>query len=207
MKPAEELSDTELIGELVGPRKSQGVGEVFDLALRDLVSHDIGQLRASFGLPPQGARRLAAAAELHRRLARSVPVNRPRLNTPEAVHALMGPRLAAEEVETFWALPLDARSRLIGEPRVVSRGDIDGTDAGPRAFFRAVIRTGATSCVAVHPHPSGEPEPSLADYSVTQRLVQAGRALDVALVDHVVITGGAFSSIRRLRPQLWAPNP
>jgi len=88
---------------------------------------------------------------------------------------------------------------------VISVGDVDGTDAGPRAFFRAALRTGATSAVAVHNHPTGEIEPSVADITVTRRLIAAGRQVDVALVDHVIIgAAGRFMSLRRARPDLWA---
>jgi len=106
--------------------------------------------------------------------------------------------------ERFWCLPLDPRSGLIGEPRQISQGDIDGTDAGPRAFFRAALTAGAASCIAVHNHPTGDPAASPADLAVTTRLVAAGRTLDVRLVDHLIIGDqGRFVSIRRNHPECF----
>jgi len=204
MRPVEQLGDAELLAELLPSRRATRVGEVVDLALRDLVAMAPDQLRSSYRLTPTAARRLGLVSEIHRRLVTYRVPSRPSLTTPEAVHALMAPLLAAEEVETFYALPLDARSRLIGSPRRISQGDCDGTDAGPRAFFRAVVRAGAVSAIAVHNHPSGDPEPSPADSAVTKRLVQAGRSIDVPLVDHVVVTGLRFRSLRRIHPGLWA---
>ena len=105
--------------------------------------------------------------------------------------------------DRLWCLPLDRQSRLIGAPRVVSKGDVDGTDAGPRAFFRAALTAGAVSAIAVHNHPSGDPSPSAADREVTRRLVQAGRTVDVALVDHLVLGLGAYVSLRRDAGELF----
>jgi len=111
---------------------------------------------------------------------------------------------ALGDVEAMWCLPLDARSRLIGEPIQTSLGDIDGTDAGPRAFFRPALRRAAASVIAVHNHPSGEPDPSPADRAVTKRLAEAGRVVDVQLNDHVILGhGGRFTSLRRDCPHLF----
>jgi len=96
------------------------------------------QLRSSYHLTPTAARRLGLVGEIHRRLVRYQVPHRQTLTTSEAAHALMAPILAAEEVEAFYALPLDARSRLIGSPLRISQGDCDGTDAGPRAFRKVV---------------------------------------------------------------------
>jgi DNA repair protein RadC len=87
---------------------------------------------------------------------------------------------------------------------VVSKGDVDGTDAGPRAFFRLALAAGATTCIAVHNHPGGDPTPSAADRAATSRLVAAGRTVDVALVDHLVLgAAGRWTSLRRKHPELF----
>jgi DNA repair protein RadC len=106
--------------------------------------------------------------------------------------------------ERLLLLPLDPQSRLIEEPLMVSKGDVDGCDAGPRAFFRMALGAGATSAIAVHNHPSGDVTPSAADQAVTRSLVAAGRLVEVPLVDHVVIgDGGRFTSLRRMSPDLF----
>ena len=116
----------------------------------------------------------------------------------------MGPVLAYEEVEYFMCLPLDARSRLIGKPLKISKGDIAGTEAGPRAFFRAAVRVGAYSCIAVHNHPTGNPEPSPEDIAVTHRLLAAGKMIDLILVDHIIVGTMGYVSIRRDAPNVWS---
>ena len=207
----ETLGDDELLALLL--RTGGGNEGVLEFARRLLTEHDglpglagldVGELCAAHGLGPAKAAEIAAAFELGRRLRLARRRERPSLRTPEEVVAVLGPDLCALRHEELWCLPLDPHSRLIGEPRQVSRGDVDGTDAGPRAFFRLALAAGATSCIAVHNHPSGDATPSAADRAVTQRLVAAGRTIDLALVDHVVIgDGGRFTSLRRADPGLF----
>jgi DNA repair protein RadC len=207
----EALADDELLALLL--RTGAGGEGVLELARRLLAEHDglpglagrdVGELCAAHGLGPAKAAEIAAAFELGRRLRLARRRERPSLRTPEEIVAAIGPDLVALRHEELWCLPLDPRSCLLGEPRIVSRGDVDGTDAGPRAFFRLALAAGATSCIAVHNHPSGDASPSAADRAVTQRLVAAGRAIDLPLVDHLVIgDGGRFTSLRRSDPPLF----
>ena len=72
---------------------------------------------------------------------------------------------------------------------------------GTREFYREALRFGAVRAVAFHNHPSGDPEPSAEDRSLTRRLRDAGRALGLPLVDHVILGGGRFHSFRAA--ELW----
>jgi len=106
--------------------------------------------------------------------------------------------------ERLWCLPLDPHCRLIGEPVEVARGDVDGTDAGPRACCRVALRAGAVSMVVVHNHPSGDPAPSAADRAVTRRLATGARTIDVPLQDHLICTShGTWISLRRDHHELF----
>jgi DNA repair protein RadC len=207
----EALDDAELLALLL--RTGSGSEDVLALARRLLSEHDglvglagqdVAGLMSSHGVGNAKAAELTAAFELGRRLRQAARRARPSLRTPEEVVAAVGPDLVALRHEEFWLLPLDVQSRLIGEPRRISRGDVDGTEAGPRVVFRTALVAGAVSCIALHNHPSGEVEPSAADRTVTQRLVAAGRVLDLPLVDHVIIgDGGRFTSLRRSAPELF----
>lgn len=201
----ERLSDRDLIQRLLGSdaaacaemHADDGLG-----ALAVLTTSDPLALQHTLGLPAEAALRLAAAVELHRRLLRP---RQPRtaLELPETVVQVMRPLLVRDH-ECLWCLCLDPRLQLIGAPVQVSQGDIDGCDAGPRAFFRNALRRGASSAIAVHNHPSGDPTPSPADAAVTRRLAAAGRAVDVQLADHVVVCAdGRFASLRRDQPDLF----
>jgi DNA repair protein RadC len=206
----QSLSDTELLALLLRTGGEEGVLEFADRLLQEhdgllgLSRCEIERLLKSRGIGPAKATELAAAFELANRVATATRRReRPKLTTPEsAVEHLR--ELVLLDHERFWCLPLDPRSGLIGEPRQISQGDVDGTDAGPRAFFRAALSAGATSCIAVHNHPTGDPSASPADLAVTTRLVAAGRTLDVKLVDHLIIGDqGRFVSIRRTYPECF----
>ncbi|TVR13485.1 MAG: DNA repair protein RadC [Planctomycetota bacterium] len=206
------LSDRELLALIL----RTGTSSMDVMALADalldqydglvgLAGSDVLALANGHGLGQAKSAEIAAVFELGRRLLRSARRQRPRLHTPEAVFDVIGADLMALAHEEFLCLALDVRSRLIGEPRRLSKGDIDGTEAGPRLFYRHALCSGAASAIAVHNHPTGDPSPSAADLAVTRRLLSAGRTLDCPLVDHVIIgDGGRFISLRRDYPHLFA---
>jgi DNA repair protein RadC len=70
----------------------------------------------------------------------------------------------------------------------------------PREVFRSAVREAAAALIAVHNHPSGDPEPSAEDLEVTRRLIEAGRLLGIPLLDHVVVGDGAWVSLRERMP-------
>jgi DNA repair protein RadC len=205
------LGDEELLALLLRTGAGEeGVLEFAERLLSDydgllgLARSDLDRLLMARGIGPAKATELAAAFELANRVASATRRReRPKLNSPEATMLHLR-ELVLLDHERFWCLPLDPRCALIGEPRQISQGDVDGTDAGPRAFYRMALTAGATSCIAVHNHPTGDPSPSAADRSVTLRLVAAGRAVDVPLADHMIIgDGGRFVSLRRECPELF----
>lgn len=207
-RDVQSLPDADLLQVALGPRMRGCFKAVADLLARDgflaLAGWDATAMHHVLGFTPASATALAAVVEVGRRLARGRRGERPLMQTPEQVAHLLGSEMALLDHEEFWCLPLDARSRLIGNPRVVSRGDVDGTEAAPRAFFRHALLAGAVSAIAVHNHPTGDPLPSAADRAVTRGLVEAGRAVQLLLVDHIVIgDGGRFASLRREAPQLF----
>lgn len=200
------LNARELIQEiLVGSRRlaPSALSSEWPLTLTSLAHLSEVELAHALGITAGKARRIGAVLELHRRLQSATVPPRPSCQKPEEVAAILH-SLPITDVERFYCLALDPHSRLIGSPILMSQGDVDGTDAGPRAFFRGAIRSGAVSAIAVHNHPSGDVTPSAADRAVTQRLTAAGRALDIALVDHVIFaTGGTWISLRRSSPELF----
>jgi DNA repair protein RadC len=161
------------------------------------------QVKTDFGLTPAQVKKLMALGKVYNQIRNYRIPPKVRLAAPDEVYDYIGPLLVNNEVESFMCLPLNARSQLIGKPLYISKGDVDGTDAGPRAFFRAAVRVGAVTAIAVHNHPTGSPEPSAADHAVTKRLVEAGRSLDVALVDHIIVAASGYVSLRRQQPHLF----
>ncbi len=209
------LGDAELLAVLL---RTGTAGEgVLEFAARLLAEHGglVGlarlhpeELARVPGLGEAKAVELAAACALGVRVSQAAAADRPQLASPEAVAAyvieVLSPALLRLPHEELWCLPLDPHCRLIGRPRPVTRGDVDGVDAGPRAFLRTALAAGAVQAIAVHNHPNGDPSPSPADRAVTRRLAEAGRAIDVPLRDHLVIGGaGRFTSLLREDPALF----
>lgn len=105
--------------------------------------------------------------------------------------------LATEPQETFVSLALNARNQVIEETEI-ARGTLTNCPVHPREVFRALIRANAAACILAHNHPSGNPEPSPDDLSLTRRLVRAGALLGIPVLDHVIIgTGGHVSLAER----------
>jgi len=106
----------------------------------------------------------------------------------------MHPRLRGLQQEEFHALVLNTRHRVVREV-AVTRGILDASLIHPREVFRIAVVEGAAGVVLVHNHPSGDPTPSSEDRAVTRQLVEAGRALGIPVLDHVVIGDGTFRSV------------
>jgi DNA repair protein RadC len=200
----DEITDVELISRIAagGSRPPALVAmPAWSSGLISLASCNEAQLMAALGINRLAARRVLAAFLLHRRLLANRIPERPWVRRPEEAIAIMLPLVQIDH-ERLWCLPLNANKQLIGQPIEVARGDVDGTDAGPRAICRAALRAGATTMVAIHP--SGEVRPSAADAIVTKRLAMGGDAIDIRLHDHLIISPtGRWCSLRREQPGLF----
>jgi DNA repair protein RadC len=186
------LSDAELVALLL--RTGQAGVSAVDLArelLADvggvggLVGSDAVQLRRR-GLGDAKLAALLAAVELGCRLARSRLPEREPLAHPAAVARYLAMRYARVEQEVMGALFLDTRNRLLGE-REVFRGTLNRAAVEPRALLKEALLRGAAAILLFHTHPSGDPSPSAEDLTFTRRLAEAGEAVGVRLLDHLVL--------------------
>ena len=114
------------------------------------------------------------------------PAQAPILNRPELIAEYLAPIAKGLEVEKFWVLCLNRKNRLKKLVEVTS-GTATGSLVHPREAFRAAIQHGATAVVCAHNHPSGDPAPSSADIQVTRRLREAAQAIDIEMVDHLIL--------------------
>ncbi len=108
-----------------------------------------------------------------------------RVRTPEDVYRVCGD-IANLAQEAFTVLALDVRNRLINR-HLISLGLADASLVHPREVYRPVLHDGASAIICVHGHPSGDPTPSAEDLRITRQLVEAGRIIDIQVLDHVVI--------------------
>jgi DNA repair protein RadC len=126
-------------------------------------------------------------AEIMEACASYIAVTRPTIKEPTAVCRLMSPLFIRSQQEHIYALLLDTKSKLIGEPRELFRGLLDSCPLHPREVFTLAIRETAAALIIVHNHPSGDPTPSREDIEATRRLVETSRIIGIPIFDHVII--------------------
>ena len=165
-----------------------------DGSLARLATFDVSFLERVSGVGTATAARLAAALELGRRGAAAAAENGDHIRGPSDVFTRMGPRLRSALQEEFHALLLNSRHRVIREV-LVTRGILDSALIHPREVFRPAVGEGAAGVILVHNHPSGDPTPSAEDRAVTRQMAEAGRAVGIPVLDHVVIGAGSYASL------------
>ena len=133
------------------------------------------------------------------------PLARQRVQSPADLAALAMPLLARRTQEELHVAVVDGRNGLLAL-RQVYVGTATGTSVRIAELLHPVLDLGGVGFALVHNHPSGDPEPSEEDVRLTAEVVSAARLLDVELLDHLVIGHGRWSSIRSLRPGVWAAS-
>lgn len=156
-------------------------------SLRALASARDADLKRIKGLGRVKAQVLQAVFELARRAAREENTQNEFVRTPEDAARLLRAESAHLQEERFWVLMLDTRHRLKRAPHEVSRGILDASLVHPREIFKEAIRSSCAAIVLVHNHPSGDPGPSPEDIRITRQLVEAGRIVDIDVLDHVIL--------------------
>jgi DNA repair protein RadC len=119
----------------------------------------------------------------------------PVLSTDERLIDYLRTMMAYNLNEQFRVLFLNARTMLIRD-EVMGQGSIDEVPVFPREVIRRALELGAAAILLVHNHPSGDPEPSGSDLSITRRIDSCARTFDIALHDHIIITKSGFTSFR-----------
>ncbi len=190
---AAALSDAELLAMLL--RSGTHGQDVVTLAgrlvaeagsLAALLSWHEADFRGLRGIGRVKALQLVATMEVARRALSLPPQEAPVLNRADLIAHYLDTVATGLEVEKFWVLCLNRRNRL--RKRVeVSSGTATAALAHPREIFRAAIREAAAAVVCAHNHPSGDPSPSAADIQLTRQLREAAAAVDIPLLDHVII--------------------
>ena len=199
---AQSLSNAELIAILlrvgvpgenavqVGQRLLQHFG-----GLSGLHRADFQEVCAQHGLGAAKASQIKAAIELGRRLTLESPEERPSIHSPQDAADLLMYEMGALEQEHLRVLLLDTRNRVLHIEEVY-QGSLNSSQVRVGELFKAAIRRNAAAIIVAHNHPSGDPSPSPDDIAITRAIVQAGKLLDVDVLDHVVIGRGRFVSLK-----------
>ena len=131
------------------------------------------------------------------RVALERVARRPVISSWSALLAYVKTALAHETREQFRVLFLDKKNQLIAD-EVMGRGTVDHAPVYPREVVRRALELSASAVILVHNHPSGDPTPSQADIDMTRQVVEASRALRIAVHDHLVVGRDGVASLKAL---------
>jgi len=165
--------------------------------LKGISNASLEELASIRGIGIAKAAQIKAAVELANRVdGYSETGTRLLIKTPEDVAALVKGRLKEKKREYFLAVLLDTRNQLI-KIAEISIGSLDTSIVHPREVFKEAISASAAAVILVHNHPSGDTEASEDDIQLTKRLAEAGEIVGIDVLDHVIIGGKVFCSLKR----------
>jgi len=198
----EALSKAELLAILL----RVGVTGLNSVQLAQKILDDLGGLagiqKAAFaqvcnihGVGPAKAAQIKAAIELGIRLKKENPDLSAAVNSPEDAAELVRYDMQGLVQENLWVVLLDTRNRKIGVEKVYV-GSLNASMVRVGELFRGALQRNAAGIIMAHNHPSGDPAPSPEDITLTRAAVQAGKLLDVEVLDHLVIGHNSFVSMK-----------
>jgi len=153
------------------------------------------ELQRIAGIGPAKAAQIRAALELGRRFIEPPRNIRPQIRSPADAANLVLVEMSALEHEELRVLLLDTKL-FVKRTVTVYQGNLNTAVVRVGEVFREAIRDQAASVVVLHNHPSGDPSPSPEDIRVTEQMVEAGKLLDIDVVDHLVIAGHRYVSLK-----------
>jgi DNA repair protein RadC len=134
-----------------------------------------------------------SALELGRRRKESDLPKKLRITSSKDVYDIMAANLLDLPHEEFWVLLLNRANAVIKKVQI-SAGGVAGTVADPKIIFKTALENLASSIILVHNHPSGNMMPSQADKELTKKMKEAGKLLDIPVLDHIIFADRVFYS-------------
>jgi len=203
---AEMLSDAELLAIVIktGTRSETSVSLAQRILARDeegkgiAALHDFSleQLRSISGIGKVKAIQIKAVMELSKRIASTFGNNgKVIIRSSSDVSKLLMEDMRHLKKEVFKVLLLNIKNHLIKQMNI-SIGSLNASIVHPREVFSEAVKTGCSSIIFVHNHPSGDPEPSMEDIDTTKKLASAGEILGIKVLDHIIIGNGIYVSLK-----------
>jgi len=201
----EALSAQELLALIIGrgiPKKS-----VMNIAqellarfgnVKAIGQATIEELSQIKGIGLAKAAQIKASFELGRREELEPELKNFDIKDPESVAKAIRASIKDKAKEHFKLILLNPRNRIIGIS-TISIGTLNASLVHPREVFKDAITHSAASVVLAHNHPSGDPEPSEDDITITKRLIEAGKILGVEVIDHIIVGKNGFFSFKEKR--------
>lgn len=194
-KGRNSLSDAELVAILIGSGSRNESAVALSKRILASVNHQLGELgRLSIpqlmqfrGIGKAKAVTIAAALELGRRRRGEEAAKVARITGSRDVFELMQPLIGELPHEEFWIVYLNNANKVLHSV-LLSKGGITGTLVDVRLVMKQALELGAVALILAHNHPSGTLKPSEADKLITRKLHKAAEALDLKILDHLIIT-------------------
>ena len=201
LKGTSALSDAELIAILIGSGSrnlsaldlSKRILEGVNNHLHELARVSVRDLTKIKGIGPAKAIAIVAALELGRRRKETDIQEKPKIGSSGEAYEAICAEVMDLPHEEFWVLLLNRANRLIRKQRV-SEGGVSGTVADPKLIFKCALDYLASGIIVVHNHPSGNRTASQSDIDLTKKLKEAGKFLEIQLLDHLIICGPKYFS-------------
>ncbi len=201
---ASSLTDAELLAIILRTgTKGNSVIQVAQELIKEfgnlsaLASESVDRLMKIAGIGRDKAVSLMAAFEISRRVqSQSKWFKNKQIKSPEDIAEIFIPLLVDEMKEKFIVICLNQANKII-KYVTVSEGILNSSLVHPREVFKAAIEQHSASVILLHNHPSGNAEPSNEDISITKKLCESGKILDIPVRDHIIIAGTNFTSFAK----------
>ncbi len=201
LRGPQNLSDAELIAILLrtGVKGKSVVNVAQELLtkeknLANLACKSVAALQKNNGIGKDKAATLSAAFEIARRiLSQQKYLSDKKITSPQDIAEELIPVLRDENKEQFIVICLSKSNKIIRK-EIISVGSLDSSVVHPREIFKVAVENNAASIILIHNHPSGNPQPSNEDISITKKLVEAGKMMDIPVFDHIIIAGNTYTS-------------
>lgn len=195
----QDLSERELLTlTLREPSDSQVVKNLLSRikSIEELLNITIEELQSVEGMKAKPAEQFIASMELARRIYSAPPKICKVMNNPQQVADFLLPQMRYLDRELFKCLYLNRKNHFLFS-EIVSVGGLSNSLVHPREVFKPAIKKSAASIILAHNHPSGDPQPSCEDISITKQLMDAGRILGIEILDHFILGDGQWISLRQ----------
>jgi len=202
LRGAKSLSNAELVAILLRTgTKGRSVIELAQELIKQyndinfLSSQTHDALKNFNGIGNDKAATLIAAFELSRRVdSEKKWLFASKITSPKGVAEIFIPLLRDELKEQFFVVCLNSANRIIKYQKI-SEGSLNSSVVHPREVFKVAIENSSANIILLHNHPSGNPEPSNEDISLTKKLHEAGKLLEILVFDHIIIAGNSYTSL------------
>lgn len=161
--------------------------------LAELSKLSIKDLTKFKGIGEAKAVSIVAALELGKRRKETEPSQKPTISSSKSAYEILSRFLSDIKHEEFWVLLLNRSNKVIGRHNV-SKGGVNGTIADPKIIFKYALDNLASALIIAHNHPSGNLSPSPEDLTITRKLVEAGKMLEIPVLDHIIVSDSGYYS-------------